>query len=70
MDKSEVIEALCVLADKVGEHKFKHTVASDCFCQKVGPPDELFRFDEEVLQFIKDAVDEKLNKEKSHELQI
>jgi len=67
MDKSEVIEALCELADKVGEHIFNHTVASDCFCEN-GGPDELFRFDEEVLQFIKDAVDEKLNKEKSHEL--
>ena len=66
MDKSEVIEALCVLADKVGEQRFNHTVASDCFCEN-GGPDESFRFDKEVLQFIKDAVDEKLNREKSHD---
>lgn len=69
MDKLEVVDALCVLADKVCKHKFNYTVASDCFCQN-GGPDELFRFDEEVLQFIKNAVDEKLNKEKSHGLQI
>lgn len=65
LEKAEVIEALCILADKVGEHKFNHTVASDCFCEN-GDPEEYFRFDEEVLQFIKDAVDEKLNKENSH----
>lgn len=66
MDKSEVIEALCILANEAGEHRFNHTVASDCFCQYSGP-DESFLFDEEVLQFIKDAVDEKLNREKSHD---
>lgn len=68
MDKSDVIQHFCELASTVGEVKFEHKIPHDCFCKDSCYSFGDFQFDEEVLKFIKDAVDEKLNKEKIHEL--
>lgn len=64
LDKSEVIERLCELASKVGEVRFKHKIPHDCFCEDNNPTQENFQFDEEVLEFITDAVNEKLKGDK------
>ena len=68
MDKSEVIQHFCELASTVGEVKFRHKIPHDCFCKDSHCSFGSFQFDEEVLQFIKDAVNEKMNKERSNEL--
>jgi len=58
MTKKEVIERFCALAGKVGIAAFDNTKASDCFCDERN----LFQFDDEVIEFIEAAVEEKLAK--------
>ncbi len=57
--KEETIERLCKIVTKVGEH-FEHTYAHDCFCHEADPNWDDFRCDDEVLDFIEEAVNEKL----------
>lgn len=57
MEKQEVIERLCDLCADVGEH-FEYYYAADCFCDD---DDKDFRFEEEVLEFIENAVKEKIS---------
>ena len=62
MMKSDVIEELCGLARKVGEEKFKSVEPYDCICQGA-PHNPYYQFSHKVLEFIKNAVAEKLAKE-------
>ncbi len=57
--KEETIERLCKLVTKIGEH-FEHRYAHDCFCHEADPNWDDFRCDDEVLDFIEEAVNEKL----------
>jgi len=59
MDKSEVIERMCALASKVGTVRFNNTKAHDCFCG-LGAMGFDYQFEEEILDFIEDAVDKAL----------
>lgn len=61
MTKQEVIEKLCELCTIVGREKFESHYAHDCFCgrnpYKIGG----FQFSQEVIDFVKEAIREKLN---------
>ena len=59
MDKEQVIEELCLLGSQVGAEVFNHKVAHDCFCQHATGTFN-FQFDQEVLDFIKGAVEDKI----------
>lgn len=58
--KKEVIERLCKLASYVAaQHGWR--IASDCFCHQSGTEEyDGFRVDEETIEFIEQAVNEKL----------
>lgn len=57
MRKKEAVERLCSLVTKVGEH-FNHKHAHDCICGANKMSDLVL--DSEILNFIEDAVEEKL----------
>ena len=57
--KQDVIERLCKLAAKVGEH-YGYSYAHDCFCHQSEQSLFDFRFDDEILEFIEDAVESKM----------
>jgi hypothetical protein len=59
--KKEVLERLCELTAEVMRRKFNYEKAADCFCGKT--PQHDFRFDREVLEFIAEAIREKLERE-------
>jgi ribosomal protein L7/L12 len=62
MKKQEVLETLCELATKVMTEKFGCSVSADCFCGKnMHINDATFSFSNEVMNFIIEAVNEKLN---------
>lgn len=60
LTKQQIIEELCTLATEVNEKVFDYSVATDCFCTKEESSD--YRFNQEVLDFIKAAVKEKIKK--------
>ena len=62
MSKKEwVIEQFCKISEFVGRVKFDHEHSYDCFCGKTECGDSYdYRYDEEVLKFIADAVNEKI----------
>jgi len=60
LDKLEVIQRFCELSSNVGMVKFKHQIPHDCFCGDNNITQGSFQFGEEVLEFITDAVNEKL----------
>lgn len=68
MKREDVIKKLCVLCTKVGESEhFDNKYAHDCFCGEK----EAFQFDRKILDFITDAIDEKLgHKEVEKEYQL
>lgn len=59
--KQETIEELCGVATKVNDKVFDYSLATDCFCTKEESSD--YRFEERVLEFIKEAVNEKIDRE-------
>lgn len=61
MEKQEVIERFCQLSRKVNKEIFKFHRAADCFCNHV-PQLSNFQFEEEVIKFIEDSVQEAINK--------
>lgn len=65
MNKKEVIEKFCELATKVGAEVFNHHFAHDCFCGAVPMVTSLhtFQFETPVLDFIVEAVNEKIERE-------
>ena len=60
IDREEVTIRLCELAVKVGKTKFKYVLAHDCFCSERSGNDKDFRFDEDVLDYIVEAVNMRL----------
>ncbi len=63
MDKKQVIERLCgEVCTLVGEH-MHHEYAHDCFCHRSLDDSFEFQFSEEVFNFIKNAVQEKIKRE-------
>lgn len=54
LTKQQIIEEFCTLATEVNEKVFDYSVATDCFCTTEDSCD--YRFEQEVLDFIKDAV--------------
>jgi len=61
-NKEDVIERLCLLASKVGKDEFKHEISHDCFCGVNKYDVSTFRFEDEVIQFIENAVNKELSK--------
>ena len=59
--KQEVITRLCALASVVGDKEFQNRHAHDCFCHK-SLMECGFQFSDNVLEFIEQAVHEKLNR--------
>ena len=64
--KQEAIEQLCKLCSIVGAVSFRHKIPYDCFCEEdKGKFCESFQFDQRIIDYIKEAVEEKLyNEEK------
>ena len=62
MTKQEVIEELCNLSSKVARF-MKNRVPADCFCGKNFLVNNSFQFDVRVIEFIQNAVNEKIERE-------
>lgn len=57
--RKEILKGLCELARTVAEDKYNWSEAADCFCG-VDPKAD-FQFSPRVMDFITQAVKEKLN---------
>ncbi len=65
MEKHEVISAFCELSSEVMREKFSCDLPADCFCDDhYKPRFENFQFSELIIDFIKEAVAEKLESER------
>jgi len=62
-DRKKVIAVLCDICTDINDKVFEYSGPSDCFCGK-NPviEDSFFQFDESIINFIKDAVNEKIEK--------
>ncbi|APC44465.1 hypothetical protein [Pseudoalteromonas phage PH357] len=59
--KQEAIEQLCELCSTVGAISFRHKMPHDCFCgENKDNFRDSFQFDQSIIDYIKEAVDEKL----------
>lgn len=63
MTKQEVLMSLCSICHSVMDKKFDYMEPADCFC--VGSSDSNFQFSPKVLDFIRDAVREKLERQEA-----
>ena len=54
MNRDEVIKRFCALSSEVTGVVYEWKHAADCFCEYAAL--EGYRFDEQVMQFIEDAV--------------
>lgn len=61
MTKQEVIESLCRITADVGEH-FRSEYATDCFCEQ-GRQYVPFQFEQKTIDFIEEAVREKMERD-------
>jgi hypothetical protein len=61
MTKQETIERFCKLSRVVLDEVFDFQSCADCFC--TDKDERWFQFQENVMKFIEDAVDEKVGKE-------
>lgn len=62
--KAEVIRNFCALSTKVMKEVYNYREAADCFCSDNNTPDEHFVFSDSVMEFIDDAVNERIEREK------
>ena len=62
MRKENVIKELCKLSTDVGGF-FNHEYAHGCFCGENKLELSGFQFQDEIMDFIKEAVNEKMYKE-------
>lgn len=62
MTRNEVVKRFCELSSKVGAQHFHHDFSYDCFCEDSTAHPALFSFDEAVMKFVEDAVNEKMAK--------
>lgn len=63
MRRHHVISRLCELTTRVGTEKFKSTATHDCFCSS-STLGETAVVNTEILDFIAEAIQEKLDREK------
>ena len=63
MTRDDVLRELCALASKVGAELFNDDYSHDCFCAERIADDTDFRFERSVMDFIKQAVEEKMVRE-------
>ena len=66
MRKTEVTSAFCNLATHVARNKYQHQYAADCFCGDKKTRTH-FEFDEIIFEYIRQAVYEKLARDKEEE---
>lgn len=73
MDAQDVIRAFCLLQEKVAREVHGYNYAADCFCGESGfwqtehydgTFEKGYRNDGKSLEFIKQAVDEKIERER------
>lgn len=64
LSKQEVIKRLCRITEKVCKEKFEYEIPADCFCgsNSLSGAASRYRFDEQILKFIEDAVQEKIGR--------
>ena len=58
--KEQLLEKLCLLCSTVGAMRFGHELPHDCFCEQSTSSPEEFQFEECVVDYIIEAVEEKL----------
>ena len=58
---NQIKEELCIIMNKVWTETTDCYEPCDCICDKQRHDEKYIRVDEEVIEFIKDAVDEKIN---------
>ena len=66
MTKQEVIETLCKLVAKIDTEVFQFHISSDCFCSEK-PIFANYQFDSKMMDFIDEAICEKIKISKKHE---
>jgi hypothetical protein len=60
MKKQQVVACFCELASSVGNKVFKNKCAHDCFCGLNPLGNSGYSFDEDIIKYIEDAVNEKI----------
>ena len=63
MNKDQVIKKFCELSGTVMRKKFKCSIPADCFCGENNSTCGDFQFEQCIIDFIKEAINEKLDKE-------
>jgi hypothetical protein len=63
MERQQVLEALCVIAREVQYAKFHYAISADCFCGLNKMTWGNYEFSPQVIDFIREAVNEKLARE-------
>ena len=58
---NQIKEELCIIMNKVWTKTTEGHEPCDCICDKQGHDEEYIRIDDDVIEFIKEAVDEKIN---------
>ena len=62
MTKQKVIEELCSLSADIGREVYHNKYSYDCFCGYNHKDDKHFQFNHIILDFIKQAVNEKIKR--------
>lgn len=63
MKKNEVIKELCRICTGIADQRNDHSLPHDCFCGDYDN-DDTFQFSQWYLNFIDEAVNEKIEREK------
>ena len=64
MEIKQIKKELCIIMNKVWDNsgiREKNGEPCDCICDKKSHDEEYIRIDDDVIEFIKEAVDEKIN---------
>jgi len=61
MSKDQVIKQFCQLSSKVMDRVFSFSKPADCFCENKESVN--YQYSPEVIEFIKQAVQEKLDRQ-------
>ena len=60
MTKEQVLVQLCMICERVMRLKYNSRIHADCFCGNNPGVEGDYRFDTEIIEFIKNAVDKEL----------
>jgi hypothetical protein len=69
IDREKVVKRLCMLSGGILNTVYGYHIPGDCFCgenQKTWTWEDGYRYDEKVIEFIEDAVREKIAAEFDH----